>query len=786
MKSTVDIIKYKGSFNRPFPSIYISLFLTLVIGSVFSQTKSISFLIIEEGTSNAVPFAAVQLQRIPQKGAMSDINGMIVLEDMNDVFHPGDTLLLNALGYYEKRILLKDIKADNNIVALKPKAFHLKEVTIRPKDDLGKKIIKKAIELKNINSPANISYFDCNVYNKTIMDFIPNKEFYADSIIQKIKQKQEKRHLLISEKVSRKFFTQGVLDSDVIISNRVSGFSNPEIEDMNINVQPFHFYYPVITLYENNYINPINNSGLSNYNYFLKDTIIYNDDSLFVIEFTPKSINKSLLKGVVHISSSSYSIVNVSAEPLIKELAVLKIEQGYKKINNQYLPSQLNYELTLKKYPNKKNGLSIKSHSIISDYIFTSEKPEKKTIEKIPMDDARTTDLSNKEKETYLWTDSIGKIKKFDNKLHFISKLSNSRISFKKIDFDLSELSNNPHEDYRIGLGVYTNENIFKTQELGGYIAYGTKDKRIKYGAQYKWTIPAFKMSIKGHYKNDLLESGSFNYQFRQRNMLREMVKDSLNRIEQIGLSIQSKWKHFNFSFGVNNEEVKDDFYKSGTLTFTEIVSSIKVNLNKGNNSNMASQNINKYPIVNIDHATGTKWFKGYDNYHRINLNINYDFYLNRIGKENLNISLSKVLFSRPLPYYKLISGYGYLSKEIPFYIKNHFQTMTPYAFTHTKSIVMYYKHQFIKSLFYSKYSEPKLHLTTSAGYGSLTKNYLFKTFNRGYYESGIIIENLLKINYLNVAYIGLGAGGFINYGYYASLNIQDNIAAKMHLSILF
>ena len=113
---------------------------------------------------------------------------------------------------------------------------------------------------------------------------------------------------------------------------------------------------------------------------------------------------------------------------------------------------------------------------------------------------------------------------------------------------------------------------------------------------------------------------------------------------------------------------------------------------------------------------------------------------------------------------------------------------MHPYEFTHTESFIMHFKHTFLKPLFYSKISEPRISLFQSLGWGGniLNETLQFKTFNKGYFESGINIENLLKVNYVNFAYIGLGAGIFTKYGSSSSSNTFDNLAFKFNLSIIF
>jgi hypothetical protein len=174
--------------------------------------------------------------------------------------------------------------------------------------------------------------------------------------------------------------------------------------------------------------------------------------------------------------------------------------------------------------------------------------------------------------------------------------------------------------------------------------------------------------------------------------------------------------------------------------------------------------------------------------YSRISFALDYTYYLERIGKQSIYISYDKLFADASLPYYKFISAYGAYSPSLPFYEKNYFQTMLPYEFTHTESLVVHLKHTFLKPLYYTKLSEPRVSLIQSMGWGrnefNLTNQ--FKVFDKGYFESGLHIENIIKINYINFAYIGLGAGVFMKYGDYASSTISDNLVFKLSFSVIF
>lgn len=61
-----------------------------------------------------------------------------------------------------------------------------------------------------------------------------------------------------------------------------------------------------------------------------------------------------------------------------------------------------------------------------------------------------------------------------------------------------------------------------------------------------------------------------------------------------------------------------------------------------------------------------------------------------------------------------------------------------------------------------------------------------FKTMEKGFFESGLLINNIVRVNYYNIVYLGLGGGAFIRYGPYAEVKTEDNLAYKLSLVLTF
>ena len=97
--------------------------------------------------------------------------------------------------------------------------------------------------------------------------------------------------------------------------------------------------------------------------------------------------------------------------------------------------------------------------------------------------------------------------------------------------------------------------------------------------------------------------------------------------------------------------------------------------------------------------------------------------------------------------------------------------------------------HNFGGLLFKKNKFQPNISLHHNLGWGNLSsKSYHqqidFKVKDKIFVESGLQLDNLIKLNYLNLADIGFGTAAFYRYGYYGYFSFKDNICLKFTLSI--
>jgi len=134
------------------------------------------------------------------------------------------------------------------------------------------------------------------------------------------------------------------------------------------------------------------------------------------------------------------------------------------------------------------------------------------------------------------------------------------------------------------------------------------------------------------------------------------------------------------------------------------------------------------------------------------------------------------------VPYSKLYAG---MSSYRPFTLEaeQSFGTMRMNEFLSNRFISLFIKQDFGKLLFrpHGKF-QPEIALVQNMGYGKLDdpshhENVSYKTMEKGYFESGLLINNILRIQIFRY-----GFGVFYRYGPYAFPETNDNFAYKLTL----
>jgi hypothetical protein len=189
-----------------------------------------------------------------------------------------------------------------------------------------------------------------------------------------------------------------------------------------------------------------------------------------------------------------------------------------------------------------------------------------------------------------------------------------------------------------------------------------------------------------------------------------------------------------------------------------------------------------RYPVVNLNIAKGTSWFGGAFEYLRTELKVTKVFQSRSWGHTRMAFMAGAV--TGEAPYGKLYAGrgsYGTFALET----EQSFGTMRFNEFLSDRFVSLFIKQDFGSLLFKPRGKfRPEIALVQNIGFGKLVqagphKNITYRTMEKGYYEGGLLINNIFRLSYLSY-----GMGALYRYGPYAFDKPIDNFAFKLTLKI--
>ena len=150
---------------------------------------------------------------------------------------------------------------------------------------------------------------------------------------------------------------------------------------------------------------------------------------------------------------------------------------------------------------------------------------------------------------------------------------------------------------------------------------------------------------------------------------------------------------------------------------------------------------------------------------------ITYAKHFNRWGNDRFQLESGAILTANHQSLSKsfLLAGKGFNNNVFNYYAWGGFLTMHPYDYFNDRYVSLFYRHDFDKFLWQTTFSKPFISLAYNGMYGGLSnENQLANKGttapNHGYHETGILLNQLLALNYLHVANIYINGGLFYHW----------------------
>ncbi len=783
--------------------------------------------IIVDKKGDPIAFVAVIPDEMVNKGVMTDIDGRFSLEKpvqsltmrcvgMKTLRLEGEDLKqkINQKGLL--RIVLESSEND------------ISEVTILAGENPADRIMRLVANHRIQNHPERLNTFQCKTYNKISclglpkMDEFKQKYSTKDSLSvhkQKVRRNLNKmfetmadHDAFLMETVTERKFRYPNDNLERILLNRASGIPNATFGALTNIIQPFSFYNDFIQVLDKSFVNPVAPSNTKQYFFDIQDTLYQGVDTIFLISFRPKK-GKTFegLEGVLHINSHYWAVQQVRAKSFNPFNLKVKLDQQYVFVptardTGHWFPEQLNFELEYDQYPNPMIGMRVIGRSYISEISINPPLKQADFLPETPViiepnahsqpDSAwlpyrKIVPFTLKDRRTYDWLDSLSRKKHLSLVTNALQYLAFEK--FPLTDYWNLNLANclyiNDYEKFRLGIGLtnavrndVTRPRFWETNVYGGY---GFGDKAWKYGGELKFRLmQSREMALRVRYAHDLREPGTSDVE-PEGLVSRKLYASRFDGTEEIGADFTMRIAKRLFTrFSVQKQILKPNYLyhflengidRTGSFHFTEATFYAKYVFDTPSKTLLDDpqyQN-NRYPTVDFIYTKGFKdVLKGQYDYNRFVIAASQTVLLRRIGKASWRVEAGGTTGNAPFAkLFMLNQGSGIASY---FVVENTFQTLTDTTvWLSDRFVNVFYKQEVGNVLYRHKRSAPFLSLIQNVSIGKLSNaaahaSIDFKTPSKPIIETGFRLDNLLIINIMHFANLGLGAAGFYNW------NAQD------------
>lgn len=778
-----------------------------------------TYFVKDASTQEPIPFVKVY----PSEGAplISDLDGAFQVDSTVT------TIQFRAHGYHDTLVHIEEGKP---VFMLTPRFQEIEAVVVYPGENPAHRIIENTIRARKQNDPERNDTFTYESYskfvfdiNRGVLDSVPANT--TDSNLIEIKQLFDAQHLFMVENATTRAFIPPNKDRETVHGYKTSGIHNPLFATFAAELQLFSFYDEQITLLGTPYVNPISPGATQRYLFILEDTTIVGHDTTYTISYRPrKNKHFEALTGHLYINTNGFAIERVTASPFREnEITRVTIVQEYQLLDGKkWFPSKLNsqidfhnlflYEDLPGSYVQGKGTTYIKNIRLNPADLTAKEFNNITTVvaddasELTPeiWDSLRVYPITSLEEQTYIALDSLSEVHGFNRRFNLLTTLMEGKLPLWKLDIDLGRIIDfNEYEGYRFGVGMETSKRLFDPVQIGGYYAWATRDKASKFGGYSRIYFSRKKgIRLDLRYQEDVLERGGTRYRvpttsffstnylshFFLENMDRQRIGELLFsfRIQQnfhvtLFGNYQRMWFTDNYSFSPTNNGL------STPLTQTDLAETgLEIQWNIREKSMLLNNQLlpkgTRYPKLKIRAVRGWKGvFESEFEYYRLRMDLSQDLPVRGAGRLQWTLSASQTIGDVPLTLMQRPTGTG-INWLIS--VPNSFETMDPSRFYHERQVALFTRFLFSSFKTKAKWNEPQIGLHHAIGYGDFPNKPLhsvsFQSMDQGYYEGGLLFNNLLVSNIT-----GVGIGAFYHYGAYSAADWTKNIMFKFSLSFV-
>ncbi|MBL4662707.1 MAG: hypothetical protein JKY22_03920 [Flavobacteriaceae bacterium] len=358
----------------------------------------------------------------------------------------------------------------------------------------------------------------------------------------------------------------------------------------------------------------------------------------------------------------------------------------------------------------------------------------------------------------------------------------------------------NNYEGFRLGFGGITNERLFETFKIGGYIAHGFKDENFKYSLGGNIRLnKKHNTWFNIYYQNDINEIGAYKYltdarvysvfeprlinitQFYSYRTWRSSIQHEFSSkvMSELRFSQTKIDQIENYKFTKNGDVYKNYHLSEATISFRISPSTNEFISEEG----IVTQTDN-LPKISAQITQGLKDVVKSD-FTYTKLSLKLDHHIKRPNLSSTKVVLEGSAAFGKVPLTHLFHAYPNSPTKDEILQRfsvagiSSFETMYFGEFFSDKLATLQVKHS-LRRFYISHRFQPELVFLTKHAWGNLDRpqdhqGINFKTLDNFYSESGLELNRIL---------FGFGISVAYRYGFYHLPDFEDNISFKFTFNL--
>ncbi len=721
--------------------------------SAFCQTKLLKGRVTDAENGDPIPFANI-LVKGTRIGTVCDFDGNYTIT-LNGVH---DSLSAIYIGY---KMRTKKIPASSQPLnfQLQESGIELSEVVIKPGENPAWPIMRNVIENKMYNDKRSLISYEFEAYNKLEVDIDKiSDKFRKKKIIRKIQNVidsigkvagEDGNPILpffISETISKYYYNKSPqLRKEQIEKTKISGLGVDEGEVVSqmlgSSFQEYNFYENWLNIVSKDFVSPIADGWKIYYDYLLEDSSFVKGDWVYRIDVSPKRPQDLAFRGSIWINRSDWALTRVDLtipkEANLNFIDKIKVQQELgKTTSGAYLPLKNRITIDIANLNKNWAGMIAKSYTSAKNIVVN--RPMHNSFFQKPIeimegfgkgDEAywnshRHDTLSITERNIFKMIDTVKKIPAIKTYVEIVNIFINGNKRIGMLDYGpfLYTYGWNNIEGNRFRIGFKTNPDFSRKYVLTGYLAYGTRDEKFKYGITVDWILSrkrwtnlsagtAYDMEQMALIDNSLIENSLFSAFTRIGDLDRTRPYYSsksfigLEKEVRKGLNISVKASHwsfepvigsFNFAYYKNAEAAFKGINTETKSSFrtTEITGEIRYGRDElfvENENRRVSLGATRWPILSFRYTRGLKGVAGSDlNYDKFQFSavqfVRYGF----LGNGKLSFMAGLTPSTVPYPVLR-----AHLGNQTLFMNLSAFNMMQFFEFVSDRFVSLNYQHNF-------------------------------------------------------------------------------------------